>query len=642
MRLRGLNNTEYTLGSSIGRGGEGEVFALQEQDTLVLKVYHEQLGTEKIQKLRQMVLLRSQDLEAHAAWPVDLAKDPQGGVGLVMRQLKGYVPLHMLFTPMDRKRLFPDKGYNFLVHVAKNVAVAMHKIHNAGAIVGDVNEGNILVDKQGRVAFIDCDSFQIGDNGRYHYCEVGVPRYTPPELLRQTSFANVLRDVNTDSFSLAILIFQLLFLGKHPFAGRRLSTNDLDEETAIKQHQFAYSLRNSNKLLSPPKGSFDIKYLPQVLIDLFHGAFERETARPKPSDWIVALDSTLKNIKTCSVNKIHNYPTLSVDCPWCVLEKTQNVSYFLDDRLLHQQFSVGDIESFINGFKVDKIVLKPLFTTTTSSLSPRPVEKTIVRDELLRKWSTVVFVAISVGLAFLSPWFLVIGIASLIFRQQFPWALRVILEVENREKQVRDLENQFETAKRRYEHIPELTRYNQMANQLQGLIGEYRNLPQELIRREKKVEEDLYNRQLNQHLSLFDIQYHSIPKFGAAKKSSLYSAGVRTAADIDKLQTTRIPGIGPANIQILESWRRQVASTFVYRRDISKLSAEIALVKAGVDARKASLKTELKGSYNAFTLLKTNILQVASQYENQALSSFAQMRQAQADLEFLKETLHRK
>ena len=178
------NNDNYTALREIGRGGEGQVYELVNKPTLVLKLYSESLSTERIAKLRLMVSLNSSQIDQYTAWPKDIVVNKQGDVcGFVMKKLTKYVPLHNLFSPMDRKRLFPDKGYNFLVHVARNLSVAFHSLHSDGIIVGDVNEGNILVNGQGMITFIDCDSFQVKDGNRFHYCEVGVPRYICPGLL---------------------------------------------------------------------------------------------------------------------------------------------------------------------------------------------------------------------------------------------------------------------------------------------------------------------------------------------------------------------------------------------------------------------------------------------------------------------------
>ena len=39
------------------------------------------------------------------------------------------------------------------------------EVHSVGAVVGDVNEGNLLVSQNGTVSLIDCDSYQISANG---------------------------------------------------------------------------------------------------------------------------------------------------------------------------------------------------------------------------------------------------------------------------------------------------------------------------------------------------------------------------------------------------------------------------------------------------------------------------------------------
>lgn len=235
----GLNGMRYTPGRKLGQGGEGMVYEVREDHGLVIKIYNHVLTQERIEKLAYMASISSPELNKFAAWPLDLVRDSHGkAIGFTMRKLVAYVPLHMLFSPMERKKLFADKGYNYLVHVARNLAMAFYKIHQMGIIVGDVNEANILVNPSGMVAMIDCDSFQVKNGKRYHFCEVGVPRYTPSELLEKGSFNNVVRTVNTDAFSLATLIFQLLFLGRAPFTGINQTKDDLDEEKAIRTKEF--------------------------------------------------------------------------------------------------------------------------------------------------------------------------------------------------------------------------------------------------------------------------------------------------------------------------------------------------------------------------------------------------------------------
>ena len=70
-------------------------------------------------------------------------------------------------------------------------------------------------------------------------CEVGVAHFTPPELAGR-NLHELQRTTNHDCFGLAVLIFHLLFLGRHPYAGRFLGIEDMPIERAIHEHRFAF------------------------------------------------------------------------------------------------------------------------------------------------------------------------------------------------------------------------------------------------------------------------------------------------------------------------------------------------------------------------------------------------------------------
>ena len=92
-------------------------------------------------------------------------------------------------------------------------------MHATGAVVGDLNESNVLVDASANVALVDCDSFQIiDDDGVLHACPVGKPEFTPPEL-HGIELADGQRHPSADVFALSVLVSLLLREGRHPFAG---------------------------------------------------------------------------------------------------------------------------------------------------------------------------------------------------------------------------------------------------------------------------------------------------------------------------------------------------------------------------------------------------------------------------------------
>ncbi len=637
MIYRGLNNEQYNTDRELGRGGEGTVYELQRQSNLVLKKYNEPLTPERIEKLRLMVAMRSAGIEAYAAWPEDIVTDDQGmACGFVMRKLAGFVPLHMIFSPMDRKKLFPDKGYNFLVHIARNLATAFFKLHEAGLVIGDVNEGNILINASGLVAFIDCDSFQVKGPGKYFFCEVGVPRYTPPELLKEGSFEKVIRTVNTDSFSLAVLIFQLLFMGRHPFAGKNKLAADFDEETAIRKREFAYSLENKKKKLFPPNDSFAITNLSDELVVLFHQAFEQD-ARPLPAVWIVALDNQLKDMVTCGVSRLHTFPAKMTDCPWCFYQSNRGILYFLDDSYLKANNILGDIESFVNGFAAEKLELKKWAGNPDYSTVAVPeIEKRFYRYRNY-KWTSICILVSFAIVSFVLHLIPVAAVAAVmmtfVIYQYSPWATKLNVALKDRVYTLKQLSVNLDTAIKEYDHPADFGNYSKGLELLHKYVHDFRRLPEEFNRRRKVMEERLYDEQLGHYLALFSIESHEIPLFGPAKKAVLYDNGIRTAADILKLNAIKVTGMGPKNIQILQSWRRQLAYGFVYIPDHHAMVSLQQEVSNDIAKIKAKLEQLIRKEYQSLNYIKLNISNRAAILERHINELSLKKYQAELEVE---------
>ena len=640
MTFTGLYNEQYTTSRELGRGGEGTVYELRNHSDLVLKKYNETLSAEKIGKLKLMVAMRNPAIDAYAAWPVDMVRDETGFFcGFVMKKLSGYVPLHMVFSPMDRKKMFPDKGYNFLVHVARNLATAFFRLHEAGLVVGDVNEGNILISSSGMVAFIDCDSFQVKGENTHHYCEVGVPRYTPPELLKKGSFEHTVRTTNTDSFSLAVLIFQLLFLGRHPFAGRNKTAADIDEETAIRQHYFAYSLDNKKNKLAPPQDSFAIANLSEELILHFHQAFEYDT-RPAPAEWVKSLDVFLSDMVTCGNSRLHTYPSKMRECPWCMFRKTKGIMFFLDDSYLHASTVLGDIESFVNGFKPEQLALKKWSDNSVPQLTPRPLDEQLVSYSKLRKKlgngflvvGLMMFLLVSVSGFFLLPAAGCFLAAAYILKKS-KWTTTL----KSQEEQFRSVYvaymNRRDAVIAEYNNPSDFTTYNRSLDSLQRLVHDFRRLPDEYDRLKRNAEEELYNIQLDEYIAQFHIDRHAIQGIGPAKKAALINQGIRTAADILKLQIIKVPGIGPGNFQILMDWRRQVASGFVYIPNNYEIARKLQKVNETIGRLKLQLESNIRREYQSVNFLKLNITNRANILETQIRDLSIKTKQAQMDME---------
>ena len=630
------NNDSYTTLREIGRGGEGQVYEIANKPTLVLKLYAEDLSVERIAKLRLMVSLDSSQINQYTAWPKDIVVNKKGQVcGFVMKKLSKYVPLHNLFSPMDRKRLFPDKGYNFLVHVARNLSVAFHSLHSEGIIVGDVNEGNILVNGQGMIAFIDCDSFQVRDGNNYHYCEVGVPRYTAPELLALPSFDTVIRTNNTDTFSMAVLLYQLLFLGRHPFAGKHNSTEDIDEEKAIKNHWFAYSLQQRNQRLLPPNDSLPLKTVSASLQDLFHQSFEHIGGRPLPAKWVAALDDFQRDMVMCSVSPLHNYPNSFDHCPWCAFKEKRNILYFLDDSYLQHFPAEKDFDDFINGFKVKKLSFPKLELNdkTLKSLKATPMDSRLKSDIIIQ--NKIVFVVTILGLlsSLKVGWYVLWTIPTvLLFNYFSPWNRRALDVYDKQKSKFDHLHENLNNAINNYNKPPEMRGYEKAIQQINQLIKRYQNMPEELLERQKAMEQKVYDEQFRSFLTAFRINDFEFPGMGASRMASFYAAGIYTAADIEKLKTTKLVGIGPKFIRMFLSWQRNMSSSFVYHPDNDLLLKEYRGIVLTMNQEKYQLEATIKSTFQSIKFLETSIKAKQMQLQQNVTMLKRQCVQAELDL----------
>ncbi|MEO6521959.1 MAG: protein kinase [Mucilaginibacter sp.] len=632
----GLKGQRYVAGRQIGEGGEGTIYEVQGSFDLVIKVYKEKIDRDKEEKLIYMVAMAVPELLKFAAWPTDVIRDNSGKIaGFTMKKLVAFVPLHMLFSPMDRKKVFPDKGFNFLIHVARNLATAFYHIHRLGIVAGDVNEANILVSNTGMVALIDCDSFQIQNGSRYHFCEVGIPRYTPPELLEKGSFDKVVRTVNTDSFSLATLIFQLLFLGRAPFTGINLSKEDFEEEKAIKLGEFAYSLKRANKKLHPAKYSLDLKSFTPGLINSFHEAFENRIDRPTPKQWVIDLDALSQEMRVCDRSVLHFYPRNLSKCPWCTFKDDSGIIYFFDDSHLRILPELHNIEQFINGFRLEKIeILKLAETFVSGTLKAAPI------DPKFRKFHNqgiaVLFITIllSISLFFvLSFWSLMLGFVFLLFYNRFSRSKKELRsELKKRKATYENLRSNFRALVVKHNEPSELKKYNQSTAKFSGLITKLRRLPEDLIIRKRKIEENYYNIKYQLFLQQFNIQDYSIPAFGPAKKQLIQKNGISTAADIGKLRSIKIPNIGPKNIQILFDWQRQVGAGFVYIPDTASIDRDVSFAAGEIFVEKRQLQNAINQEYQGLTALRESIITLTERLEKQYVAQGNKLYQAEQDL----------
>ena len=162
--------------------------------------------------------------------------------------------------------------------------------------MGDVNPQNILVTKDGSVMLIDCDSFQVPEqHGRQpHPCVVGSPEYTAPEI---EDFQRQFRSHDSDNFALAVLLYQLLGDGSHPYLGidRQGSEETSNIRNRIKRHMFAHA-DSKGQWRPRPNQAASWKTLPGSVQNTFLQAFSigaTQVGRPTADTWSRILQNSV-------------------------------------------------------------------------------------------------------------------------------------------------------------------------------------------------------------------------------------------------------------------------------------------------------------------------------------------------------------
>ncbi|MFN7471214.1 MAG: protein kinase domain-containing protein, partial [Roseiflexaceae bacterium] len=265
-------NTNVTTTKKLGEGGEGAVFDVAGQSGLVAKIYHpHRLNQSLAAKVIAMTRNPPEDAtraslnHVSIAWPIDVLYSGKQFVGYTMPKIKKADDLYDLLQPQQRAKQHGSLNHRHLYRTARNLAIAMDAIHQKGYVLGDVNFKNALFNDDALITIVDCDSMQVTDAaGVVHRCLVGVPEYTPADL-QGVDFSQVSRTKNHDAFGLAVLIFQLLMQGFHPFAGKpRPGEQEVEQSHiyCISKGIFPYI---SNQPYEPPRAAPSMLCLPVLI-----------------------------------------------------------------------------------------------------------------------------------------------------------------------------------------------------------------------------------------------------------------------------------------------------------------------------------------------------------------------------------------
>lgn len=354
MTYQGISGKRYVLESELARGGEGIVYSIHGDSSIVAKIYlpnkfksfdERRFMENKLKAMLSIKLPVYVDNILRLAWPLDILYDNGSMVGFLMPRMNQMIKIYDIqrcnrdeqpIKPWTRSVLnvYPNFTWKYAVQFAYNLAWVVNYVHQNNIIVGDLNQSNIYADtKTGAVVLIDCDSFDITDpNTGIHYpCTVGFQELLAPELQTVINLSNAKFTKESDQFSLAIHIFRLLMMNEDPFRAKMttdVSLSSLPVNSAIINGECVFVRTVPNKVLPPDCLKLD--FLPDTVQELFKRTFDytsitaqkRISKRPTALEWCHALapyaaaePNTL--LQHCTINAFHVYPAKESICPWC-------------------------------------------------------------------------------------------------------------------------------------------------------------------------------------------------------------------------------------------------------------------------------------------------------------------------------------
>lgn len=602
---------QIRLDRELGRGGEGAVYTIASQAALLAKVYHRPISGAKAQKLAAMVHLGDHDLWEMSAWPKTLLRETPTSpvIGFIMPRVEGE-RIHHLYGFTSRENLFPKADWRFLVHVARNVAAAMERLHSHGLVVGDINEQSFFVGQDARVRAIDCDSFQVVRNGDLWRCEVGVPTFTPPEL-QGIDLSKANRTVNHDAFGLAVLIFHLLFISRHPFAGKYLGPGEMSMERAIQECRFAYASWAAAAQMAPPPYALRLGHLPRNVASLFEKAFSpdagRHDSRPRAREWIQSLDDLERNLKKCSHYSGHFFYESLNCCPWCEIVNAGGPNFFMTASfatVAAVAVSDTDVEAVwrrLNNITFVPPALPSPLNRQSMGIRPRPIPPQLSTERKLSHFFNIC-IAISITLIVGGIWSGAVFVVGLIALVSFIIVRKSVVSGEYHREvaarlNARRMQGQVVKAvEQRWGELAAstATEFHKHASRGTGLRDAIRNVVRREAEEITKLKTKERGLQLDHFLSRFLLADQKIQGIGPNRKAILQSYGIETAADIQEKPLCQISGFGPVLIDNLLGWRHRLEAKFVFNPHEGISHRDIASVQARHRQEKLRLWSEFR------------------------------------------------
>ena len=220
-RIKTVSGGELEVIQKLGEGGQGVVYKVNYNGKpLALKWYfgNKLNNADKFYRNIQNNIKQGTPTGAFL-WPLEITEYFEGSFGYLMELRPPEYKDFSLF--LLAKVHFAN--IEALINTALSITNGFRELHNRGYSYQDLNDGNFFVNpKTGDVLI--CDNDNVAPYGE-NLGIAGKCRYMAPEVV----MGQKRPDSHTDRFSLAVVLYMLLFLN-HPLEGKRTMCPCLTEE----------------------------------------------------------------------------------------------------------------------------------------------------------------------------------------------------------------------------------------------------------------------------------------------------------------------------------------------------------------------------------------------------------------------------
>jgi len=374
-----------------------------------------------------------------------------------------------------------------------------------------------------------------------------------------------------------VLIFHLLFVGRHPFAGRFLGSGEMTIEKAIAERRFAFSKSKSATQMEPPPASLLLDDIPPSLGELFERAFRSDpgvNTRPTAVEWAEQLDALIGQRRVCSFDQAHVYYSNLRQCPWCRIEDEGGPAFFVQDgsvSLISPQ-RLTHLEDKLKRLTVPEFpTLSPQQLKIPQAIGPKRLETRTPLAKTDMAAALLVAASLACVAGVLSAWALLAGAvaaaasgAFLLFSKE---ARARRATVDQLQRRLAEIQHKLYQRTRQISsaHQKRLQTFEESLSELRAERDHYRAADTHL----QDVLVLYRTTQKNRFLSTHLIQDYAaqIPGMNSSMASVLQSYGIESALDIDPIKLVAIPMLSPGLTLELRTWRDRIDRQFVFKSE---------------------------------------------------------------------------